>query len=322
MRNFNILNRECLKSKVWPRFLLGSQQIMQISKTTDTHVKSLGIGADWKTTLGEPAVQGNQDDFFKRRFMIRNASLRIATRVLCWAKRAITNWRTFGISTLLKKGTKEPPLDIVKLTNKFFTAAWGKITMRAWYFIPHTVKNPIIANAVRGAPAVLWEFCITPASFWTKTLKVEEGDLKALLFHLHALPHPCLLVSVWNGVSCHNGTQCPPRPGRRLSRPASLPWTPVCEQQPHEKCTSSSLTKIHTLGCTGQTYLVLLEEYFGFCGGFLRAGENEGERKTEDERKWKELKHLYFSRLLLNHQGEKGTTGQASVMKLGYKFWP
>lgn len=54
----------------------------------------------------------------------------------------------------MKKGTKEPPLDIVKLTNKFFTAAQGKITMRARYFIPSTVKNPIIANAVMGAAAV------------------------------------------------------------------------------------------------------------------------------------------------------------------------
>lgn len=65
----------------------------------------------------------------------------------------------------MKKGTKEPPLDIVKLTNKFFTAAQGKITMRARYFIPSTVKNPIIANTVMGAPAVLWEFYITPICF-------------------------------------------------------------------------------------------------------------------------------------------------------------
>lgn len=158
----------------------------------------------------------------------RDASLRIATRVLRWAKRAIANWRTFGISTLLKKGTKEPPLDIVKLTNKFFTAAWGKITMRAWYFIPRTVKNPIIAIAVRSAPAVFWEFYITPASFWTKTPRPRREIKKPssstyLPFHI-----PVLLVSVWNGVSCHNGTRCPPKPQRRISRPASLPWTPVC----------------------------------------------------------------------------------------------
>lgn len=54
------------------------------------------------------------------------------------------------------------------------------------------------------------------------------------------------------------------------------------------------------------------KDILGFVG-FLSAGENEGERKTEHERKWKELKHLCFSRPLLNHQGKKGTAGQASV---------
>lgn len=70
---------------------------------------------------------------------------------------------------------------------------------------------------------------------------------------------------------------------------------------------------------------MLLEEYFGFCGVFFKQEKMKregGKKKSEHERKWKELKHLCFSRPLLNHQGEKGATGQASIMKLGYKFWP